>query len=451
MKITNKQNSIKYFILIALLSVLFSCQNEAVKQVPYDLKINEGFTNPLGFYDESPSFSWKLPDGVQSQSAYSIVVASSPDLLPENADLWQSGKIETDQNLYISYEGEKLSSRQKVFWQIKFWDNEGNESNWSEKAFFELGLLSNSDWQARWISLPDEKAVEIPEIERKVFPVQYLRKSIKIQDEIKSARIYITALGLFQAYINGSQVGDDALTPGWTSYQKRIETLTYDVSSLLKKGENSMGLELAEGWYSGRLIFRSYAELSPQVLAQLEVEYKNGEKEIFITDNTWKGAANGPTQYSSIYDGESYDANLEMPGWSSAGFDDSAWATVAEQVISDSVKIVPKRHNPVATKITLPTLAISEPVKGNFVFDLGQNMAGVAKINIPVKKGQKVIIRVAEMLQSNGEIYTQNYRSAVSTDFYLPAKDGVIEWQPKFTFHGFRYVELSGFDESATP
>ncbi len=448
---TNKLNLVNYFIIVVLLSILFSCLNETKMQEPYDLKIGEGFKNPLGFYNDSPAFSWKLPVGVQSQSAYALVAASTPDLLPNNPDLWESGKVETSQSLFVDYAGEKLASGQKVYWQVKFWDNEGKESKWSETAFFELGLLNNTDWQAKWISLPDEKAVEIDEIGKKVHPVQYLRKNIKVQDDIESARLYITALGLFQAHINGSQVGDDVLTPGWTSYQKRIETLTYDVSSMLAKGNNSLGIELAEGWYAGRLIFRGYANRNPQVLVQLEVTYKSGEVATFVSDSSWKGTVNGPIQYSSLYDGESYDANLEMPGWNTSNFDDSAWYEVAEVSVSDEVKLTPKRHSPVTTKITLPTKSVSEPTKGNYVFDLGQNMAGVAKINIPVKKRQKVKIRFAEMLQPNGEIYTKNYRSAVSTDYYLPSKNGLIEWQPKFTFHGFRYVELSGFDESATP
>ncbi len=434
-----------------MLLVFISCNNNKRTIEPFDLQISEGFTNPLGFYDDAPTFSWKIPVGVQSQSAYSIVVASSPELLPNKADLWKSGKVETDQTLFVKYGGEKLLSKQKGYWQIKFWDNEGNESEWSETAFFELGLLNNSDWQAEWISLPDENAVEIDEIGKKVHRVQYLRKKIEVRDDIESARLYITAKGLFQAHINGKQVGNDVLSPGWTSYQKRIETLTYDVSTLLGKGENTLGVELAEGWYAGRFIFRGYAAQSPQLLAQLEVTYTNGEQETFTSNNSWKGTVNGPIQYSSLYDGESYDANLEIPGWSTSGFDDSSWFAVVEEPISDEVKLTPKRHNPVITKITLPTLAITEPAKGNFVFDLGQNMAGVAQINIPVKEGQKVTIRFAEMLQPNGEIYTKNYRSAVSTDFYLPEKDGVIEWYPKFTFHGFRYVELSGFDESVTP
>jgi alpha-L-rhamnosidase len=445
---------IKQIAFFSWVIMLFSCSSSTTNNenlAPQSLTVSEGFTNPLGFYDESPTFTWKLPADIQAQTSYSIVVASSPELLPNKADFWESGKVESDKSLFVKYEGVKLVSRQKVYWQVKFWDNDGNASEWSEKAFFELGLLNNSDWQAKWISLPNEKAVEITEIGKKVHRVQYMRKNINLQNNIEKARLYITAKGLFQAHINGKQVGDDVLTPGWTNYQKRIETLTYDVSDLITNGKNTIGLELAEGWHSGRLIFQSYAENSPQVLAQLEVNYKNGDVETFVTDTSWKGTVNGPTQYSSIYDGESYDANMEMPEWNTSDFNDADWTKVEEEAISEKVLLSPKRHNAITTKITLPTLAITEPTTGNVVFDLGQNMAGVPKINIPVKKGQKVKIRFAEMLQANGEIYTQNYRSAVSTDFYTPAIDGVIEWQPKFTFHGFRYVELSGFDESATP
>ncbi len=438
-------------IAVLLSTFLISCNSENGSPAPFDLTLSEGFSNPIGFYDESPAFSWKLPVGVQSQKAYSIVVASSPDLLPGKADLWQSGQIESDQTLYVKYVGEKLSSRQKVYWKVQFWDNAGNVSNWSETASFELGLLNNEDWNAKWISLADEKAVDIPEINRAVHKVQYLRKDIELKKTVKEARLYITAKGLFEASINGKKVGDDVFSPGWTTYEKRIETLTYDISSLLKKGNNTMGLELAEGWHSGRLIFRGNAKYSPQIIAQLEVKYKNGEIETFITDNSWKGSAEGPIRYSGLYDGEWYDANREIPGWNAPGFNDSDWSEVAEQAISHEVKLVPKRHNTVKTKMSLATHSIYEPYKGNVVFDLGQNMVGVPKIKVPVKKGQKVKIRFAEMLDKNGEIYTKNYRSAVSTDFYIPSEDGIVEWQPKFTFHGFRYIELSGFDENAKP
>ncbi|NND07619.1 MAG: family 78 glycoside hydrolase catalytic domain [Saprospiraceae bacterium] len=447
----NKSNHALFFLVATLLLSVLSCNTNDKIQAPSSLTVCEGFTNPIGFYDSHPTFSWQLPQAVQSQSAYALVAASSPELLPNKPDLWQSGKVRSDQSLYVKYKGEDLSSRQEVFWQVKVWDNQGNESKWSRKAFFELGLLHNNDWKAKWINLPDEKAVQVPEINKKVHRVQYLRKDIILDENVEKARLYITAKGLFQAHINGTQVGHDALTPGWTPYQKRIETLTYDVEALLKNGENTIGIELAEGWYSGRLIFRGYAEVDPQVIAQLEVEYKNGDHETFITDHLWSGTVEGPIRYSSIYDGESYDANFDMPAWSTNSFDDTEWTDVAAQSISENVALTPKRHHPVRAKLSLSTQTISKPAKGNVVFDLGQNMAGIPKINIPVKKGQKVRIRFAEMLQPNGEIYTRNYRSAVSTDFYMPVKDSVIEWQPKFTFHGFRYVELSGFDESFAP
>jgi len=442
---------IKNIVVICFFTTFISCDKENEGTAPHSLTINEGFENPIGFYDKNPTFSWKLPIGIQAQSAYTINVASSPDLLPGNADLWQSSKVTSDQSVYVKYEGEKLSSRQKVYWQVKYWDEGGNASEWSDPATIELGLLDNKDWNAKWISLPNQQAVEIPEIDKKVHRVQYLRKNINLRSDVKKARLYITAKGLFQAHINGKQVGEDVLTPGWTTYQKRIETLTYDVTSTLKNGENAIGLELAEGWHSGRLIFRRYAEFSPQILAQLEVEYENGERETFVTDQSWTGTTAGPIQYASIYDGESYDAKQEMLAWSTADFDDTEWAAVEQETLSAEVKLTPKRHRPVASKIALSTIKITEPVKGSVVFDLGQNMAGVPRIKIPVRKGQKVKIRYAEMLQPNGEIYTLNYRSAVSTDFYLPAADGIIEWQPKFTFHGFRYVELSGFDEDVAP
>ncbi|MDX1285617.1 MAG: hypothetical protein R3182_11420, partial [Draconibacterium sp.] len=182
-----------YLIALFFLINIISCETENKIQAPYVLSINEGFTNPIGFYDKSPTFSWKLPVGVQAQSAYSIVVASSPDLLPHKADLWQSNKINSEQNLYVEYEGKELASRQRVYWQVKFWDNNGVESDWSDKAFFELGLLNNQDWKAKWINLPNQQAVEIPEIEKKVHRVQYLRNNINLQDDIEEARLYITA------------------------------------------------------------------------------------------------------------------------------------------------------------------------------------------------------------------------------------------------------------------
>lgn len=439
------------YLSVALLVVLGSCTSTESIAKAKDLKVSEGFSNPLGFYDDEPSFSWRLPNDVNAQSAYTIIVGSSPDLLPDQADLWNSGKIVSSQSLFIQYEGVKLESRQKVFWRIKYWDEDGAESQWSDVAYFELGLLSNRDWTAKWIGLPDAKAENFVEIDRKIHNPQYLRKNVEITKPIQKARLYITAKGLYEAYINGQKVTEDVLAPGWTPYHKRIETLTYDVGGIIEEGENALGLILAEGWHSGRLLFRNYSDKAPQVIAQLEVTYNDGETVVFGTDKSWKATTNGPIRYSSIYDGEFYDANMDMPNWSTPGYQDQSWVSVTEESVSTDMVLSPKQHSTVVTKLTLPTLSISEPVEGVTVFDLGQNMAGVPKIKIPVKKGQRVKIRVAEMLQSNGEIYTDNYRGALSTDYYIPSEDGMISWNPRFTFHGFRYVELSGYDDNATP
>ena len=437
---------------IGILFLLFlSCQLENKIAEPFDLTLNEGISNPIGFYDNQPTFSWKLPKEIKKQKAYSIVVASSPDLLHQNADLWQSGKVESDQSLYVKYEGTPLNSRQKVFWSIKYWDESGNESNWSEMAYFELGLLSNLDWTAKWIRHPDIKLDSLPEIDRKIHKIQYLRKEIQLEPAIKHARLYISAKGLYEAEINGKKVGEGVLTPGWTPYEKRIESLSYDVAHLLQDGSNAMGLMLAEGWHSGRLLFRNYTDKLPEIIAQLEITYENGTRETFVTDDSWKVSIDGPIQYSSLYDGEIYDANKEMPLWSTANFNVEDWTNATQAPLNPEVLLRPKSHTPISNKSELKPISISEPITGQFVFDLGQNMAGVPHINIPVKKGQRVKIRVSEMLQNDGSIYIDNYRGALSTDYYTPAEDGNISWHPKFTFHGFRYIELSGFDEDHIP
>ena len=224
----------------------FSCNKNGNLNAPNTLTISEGFTNPIGFYDKQPTFSWKLPNGTQSQSSYSIVVASSPELLPNKADLWQSGKVQSDQTIFVKYGGGAFASKQKAYWEVKFWDENGKESQWSEMAHFELGLLNNSDWSGKWISLPSDQLTEKDRHKQMLFRPQYLRKEINVDSKIKSARLYITAKGAFEAYINGEKVGKDVMAPGWTPYAKRISTLTYDVTDLLQKGKNAMSATVAE-------------------------------------------------------------------------------------------------------------------------------------------------------------------------------------------------------------
>lgn len=453
-QIMTKNTKIISYLLGAIMLLPFvSCNTNKGTLAPNKLTVSEGFINPIGFYDNSPTFSWKLPAEIQAQSAYSLVVASSPELLPNKADLWESGKIESDQTLFVKYGGEKLSSKQKVYWQVKFWDKEGQESKWSETAKFELGLLNNSDWQAKWISIPAGELTEKDSRESVLFRPQYLRKEIEVNSKVKSARLYITAKGVYEAYINGKKVGTDVMSPGWTPSAKSVSTLTYDVTDLLKDGENTIGAVVAEGWYAGRISMRSTKktiEHTPRLLYQLEIESVDGTQTI-VSDSSWKVTNQGPIRAAKIYDGETYDANFDLGDWKENGYNDSKWLNVSEQTIADTILLLPKRYQGVKDKEILSVKNITEPQAKKPVFDFGQNNVGVPLVKVPMKKGDTLTIRFSEMLNPDGTIYTTNYRSALSTDHYIAANDGVIEYRPTFTFHGYRYIELSGYAPEAQP
>lgn len=456
MQINLKQ---KYFFHLMVVFVLFcqiSCKESSGILAPRHLTISEGFKNPIGFYNSNPTFSWELPilETVKSQSAYQIVVASSKALLPNNPDIWDSKKQESSQSNFVAYKGTPFQSRQKVYWQVKYWNQDNEPSEWSEINHFELGLLKNSDWKAYWIGLDTAKDSIKGVRNFLMHRPQYLRKEFELNNQVESARLYITAKGVFDIHLNGQDVSDDVLPPGWTPYSHRIETLTYNVTNLIESGQNTIAVELASGWHSGRIsrgkaLYENLA--SPKILSQLEVIFKDGTKRIIVSDASWKGTTNGPIRLAGLYDGEVYDANLEMPKWKTNAFDDSKWKSVETENIVDSVKLEPKRHETVKTTAVLEDAEIVSATESSVVFDMKQNMVGVAKVQVPMKKGDTLSIRFSEMLLSDGTFYTENYRSAKSTDYYIAAQDGIIEYTPKFTFHGFQFVEISGFDASATP
>ncbi len=505
-----------------------------------DLTICEGFKNPIGLYDATPVFSWKLPVKVKAQSAWQLVVAINTKLLPEKADLWDSGKVVSGQSTWIPYAGKALHSRQEVFWQIRYWDENGRASKWSKPASFELGLLNNSDWKGLWIrnkvekedldkpapkiniikaaygvrGQPDKQVdltkktqkllasghfnvtasnefagkdpakltVKTLELEYtadgktmrkslrekesfnfitdksngvkgKRFIPEYLRNTFEVESKIAKARLYVTAKGLYEVYINGDKVGRDFMAPGWTPYHTRIETLTYDVTDQLRKGENAIGAIIGEGWYAGDMAAKKfiYPEAKPALLLQLEITMKDGNRKMITSGENWKSSTQGPIRYSNIYHGEEYDANMEIPGWDTKDFNDSSWSAVVTEVIEPNIKLVPKRHHAVRTAKELKPVKITEPAPGHYVFDLGQNMVGWPRIHVPAEKGNQITIRFAEMLEKDGTLYTANYRSAKSTGYYTAARKGRITWHPTFSFFGFRYVEISGVPAGAKP
>lgn len=409
-------------------------------EVAHSLTVSEGFADPLGFYDATPTLSWKLPEGVKRQTAYQIEVKGE-------GVSWESGWVESAQSVQIPYQGEPLSSRAKVFWRMNYRDEDGAESGWSETASLEMGLLSAKDWQAQWIR-PAQKF----NAERE--PTSWLRKDFSARKQVQKARLYVTAKGLFEISLNGKKVGSDAFTPGWTAYADRIDTLTYDVTDEILKGDNTMGAMLGTGWYAGRIIWKHDKKRkgrSPELLLQLEIEYTDGSSQRVVSDPSWKATLDGPILTSSLYDGETYDARKEMKGWSEAGFDHSAWEGVEAEPNLGEALLVPKPFATTRVTEEMAAVTVTEPSPGKYVFDMGQNMVGWIRLSLNGQSDETITMRFAEMLNPDGTIYTENYRSAKSTNNYTPARSGHFTWQPTFTFHGFRYVELSGLPKGRTP
>ncbi len=348
-----------------------------------------------------------------------------------------AGWVESDQSVLVPYGGEPLQSRQSLEWRVQFKDEAGNTSIWSDMATVELGLLSKNDWSANWI----RPAADMPDDVEKV---SLLQRGFELDGPIKKARLYVTARGLFEVSLNGEKVGNDHFANGFTSYSNRLDSLTYDVTNQLRQGNNSLDALLAYGWYAGRFGWsgqrQNYGDY-PELLLQLEVTYEDGRLEKIISDENWRSSTDGPILSSSIYDGEHVDARKD---W-------SEWGGVIAEADPGSARIVPKPFAPVRETQYIPVKEIIEQDDGRYIFDLGQNMVGWAKLSIPVAEDQTTTVRFAEMLNPDGTMHTDNYRTAKSTDSYTAAEDGIVEWEPKFTFHGFRYVELAGLPEDVTP
>ncbi|HOL31649.1 MAG TPA: family 78 glycoside hydrolase catalytic domain [Anaerohalosphaeraceae bacterium] len=310
-----------------------------------------------------------------------------------------------------------------------------DDSDWTPAAV--LGPLGTAPWSKTTLA-----RLTLP-------PARYLRCEYAVADKpVRQARLYATALGIYQLYLNGQRVGDDYFSPGWTDYSRRIYYRTYDVTALLQRGTNALGAVLADGWFAGYVGYarqRNHYGSKLRLLGQLVIDYADGTRQVVATGPGWKGSL-GPIQQADFLQGETYDARLEEPGWNAPGFDDSRWqkADVGGNEVSPLVQAAVSE--PVAVFARVKPVSVSEPAAGVYVFDMGQNFAGVVQITVKGKAGQKIVIRHAERLNPDGTIYTANLRSAAATDTYI-CKGGRTEiWQPYFTFHGFQYVELTGLD-----
>lgn len=405
-------------------------------------------TNPMGMDVTTPRLSWKIVSDERNvmQTAYEVRAAKSEaDLKKGKALLWDSKKVVSGQSVNVEYAGEALQARERVYWQVRVYDNRNHVSEWSAPAFFEMGLLKPSDWQAKWI----EPAIK--EDTTRAQPCPMLRKEFSLGKKIKQARMYVSGHGLYELSLNGKKVSDQLFTPGWTSYNKRLQYQTYDVTSQLQQGKNAIGATLGDGWYRGGLTWDKRRNIYGNELAlllQLEIVYEDGTKEIITTDGSWKSST-GPILKSDIYDGEAYDARLEKPGWSSAGFNDNNWGRVETKNYTKDILVASYGPLVRACEEIKPVKIFKTPA-GETVVDMGQNMVGWVRMNVTGNAGTKVTLKFAEVLDKKGNFYTENLRSAEQTDEYI-LKGGAREtFEPHFTFHGFRYVKVGGFPGELT-
>ena len=430
----------KLFVVFLLISSMtsFAASKTELKEM-----ICEYHTNPIGIDIQKPRLSWQIVSSEENllQNAYEIKVT---DQTAKGKLLWTSGKVKSAQSVNVAYEGPALKSMQRVYWQVRIWDNKNKSTAWSVPAYWEMGLLEPESWKASWITIESEKA------EKGSKPSQYFRKDFSIGKKIKSARVYVTSLGLYQLYLNGKKVSTDLFTPGWTSYKNRIQYQTYDVTAMIQQ-KNLIGAIVGDGWYRGNIGWgneNGYYGHQLALLTQLQLNYTDGTSEMIGTDSSWK-ATSGPIIFSDIYNGETYDARKEMPGWSNNGFDDSKWGKVSVLDQSKKILIAPQGAVVKAIQEIKPLKVLTTP-KGETVFDMGQNMVGWVKLRVQGKKGDQVTLKFAEVLTKEGNFYTDNLRAAKATDVYILKGDGEEVYQPNFTFHGFRFVKIEGISGQPT-
>ncbi len=441
------RKSINYFkiILFALLFAGISLAGYS-KNAVTSLKC-EYHVNPVGIDVAQPRLSWQIAADADNfvQQAYEIRVAETKENVAKGSKLvWSSGKVGSSESVNVTYGGPAAKPMQRLWWQVRIWDPKNKATAWSEPACWEMGLLNASDWKANWIRFGQEPDNTISR------PSQYFRKEFSLSKKVAFARVYVTSLGLYELRMNGKKVGEDLFTPGWTSYKNRIQYQVYDVASMLG-AKNAIGGIVGDGWYRGNIAFkgqRSYYGEKSALLAQLVIRYTDGSTETITTDDSWK-ATTGPILESDIYNGESYDARMELAGWDQPGYSDSQWkAAVVYDYGKD--KLIASQGVPVQAIQEIKPIKLIKTPKGESVLDMGQNMVGVVRLKVKGNKGDKVVVKFAEVLDKAGNFYTDNLRAAKCTDTYI-LKGGAEEtYQPRFTFHGFRFVKLEGLATEPT-
>ncbi len=430
-----------FLVVMQMLCIISSAQ------VKVQNLLCENLVNPIGLDISQPRFSWQLASDARgvTQTAYEIKVSTNISPLRKFTNfIWSTGKVMSDSSVHVTYTGAALQSGKKYYWMVRVWDNEGKPSEWSDLAWWQTALLHTGDWKAKWIEVAQEDSI--------LRPSPLLRKQFSTGKQIKSATAYITSHGLYEAQINGQRVGDAYLTPGWTSYNKRLQYQVYDVTDLVKTGSNAIGVTLGSGWYRGYIGFSGQQNFYGKKLAllfQLNITYADGSIATVVSDETWKSST-GPIRSSEIYNGESIDDREIKQGWALSGYDDSKWSSVKVDSFKNDI-LVSTYNEPVRKHETFKAIHVFKTPAGEQVIDFGQNLVGWVVIKAKGNAGDKIKVWHAEVLDKSGNFYTTNLRAAKAEDEYTLSGNGEETFEPHFTFHGFRYIRIEGYPGEINP
>lgn len=410
----------------------------------------EALENPIGIDAKAPRFSWRvLAPGQRDivQTTYRVIVASSPTILAQNqGDIWDSGEVASDASHWIQFAGQPLESNRYYYWKVHVTTNTGDAS-WSNDAYWSMGLLSENDWRSRWIGMDGGTKWDI-ESQFSRLSARYLRKEFQVKKPVKQAMVHLSGLGLYELFLNGQRVGDQVLAPAPTDYRQTVLYNSYDVTELLQEETNAIGVTLGNGrYYTMRQAYKTHKIPTfgyPKLRLTFIIDYVDGTRQRVVSDTSWKINADGPIRSNNEYDGEEYDARKELIGWNEPGYDDSEW-DFAERVALPYGTLRAQMMEGMKVVDTIEPVTMTELSPDKYILDMGQNMVGWIRFKVQGNVGDTVQLRFAETLKEDGNLYMDNLRDAKVTDTYILKGEGVEEWAPRFVYHGFRYVEVTGY------
>ncbi len=443
-------------VVLTVCTVLFKSCSSAGGGLQVSALTVEGRDDLLGSDILQPRFAWKIQSGERDvkQVAYQLIVAASKEeLKKEEGVLWNSGRVSSDSSVDVVYQGKPLESYQTYYWQVKVWTSDEKEIS-SEPSSWSMGLLQPTDWQAKWIGQNGFSENDQPDSTFTRLAARYLRKEFAADKKITAATVYVSGMGLYELFLNGQKVGNDVLAPTVSEYNKKIFYNTYDITKQLQQGDNAVGVILGNGRffavrnYHGQpnpltQIPQSLYGL-PQVLLQMRIQYADGSIAWVNSDESWKVTDNGPILANNEFDGEEYDANKELVGWAKTGYNDQGWKAVDVMSPGADIAIAAQPNENIRIKEVITPKSIHETPHGTYILDMGQNMVGWVAIKVKGEKGDIVRMRFAETMKGKDSLYTANLRDAKATDIYVLKGGGEENWEPQFTYHGFRFVEVEG-------